>query len=119
MPTTLLLTCPTPQIFRSSYGPAMKMSAGIICFTLLPNNEKKFTGCDERKTNFDFTHFYDFLTNQPYYTKTITNKPKILILIVEKIRKNEIDCSHLVNNLIFFVIVTDIYYQLLDFFADF
>ena len=46
-------------------------------------------------------------------------KPKVLILIVEKIRKNEIDCSHLVNNLLFFVIVTDIYYQLLDFFADF
>ena len=45
----------------------MKMSAGIICFPLLPNNEKKFTGCDERETNFDFTHFYDFLANQPFY----------------------------------------------------
>ena len=40
MPTTLLLA-PPPKIFISSYGPAMKMSAGIICFTLLPNNEKK------------------------------------------------------------------------------
>ena len=90
----------------------MKMSAGIICFPLLPNNEKKFTGCDEQNTNFDFTHFYDFLTNQPFYTKMIN-------LIVEKNRKNEIDCSHLVNNLAFFVIVTDIYYQLLDYFAYF
>ena len=66
----------------------------------------------KKKTNFDFTHFYDFSTNQPFYTKMIN-------LIVEKNRKNEIDCSHLVNNLAFFVIVTDIYYQLLDYFAYF
>ena len=74
------------------------------------------------KNEFRFHAFWWFLTNQPFYKKKqlqIDTK-SILILIVEKICKNEIDCLRLVNNLeVFFVIVTDIYYKILDFFDDF